>query len=165
MKNFIMLVLLVCAAVAVYKHFNGPAGSSIPLLGPKSAPEISAASWLNTTGPLTLSGLKGKVVVVEFWATWCPPCRQSIPHLIDLYNRYYSKGVVIIGLTNEDIAAVKPFAKSMGINYPVGAGSMSGQAYGVSGIPHAFIIGKDGSIVWNGHPMSGLEAALINALQ
>jgi thiol-disulfide isomerase/thioredoxin len=115
------------------------------------APAFSAADWLNTP-PLSLAKLRGKVAVVEFWATWCPPCRQTIPHLVELHKTYAPKGVVIVSLTNEDKAKVEPFAREMNMTYPVGCGSPSGEAYGVRGIPHAFVIDVEGKVVWHGHP-------------
>jgi thiol-disulfide isomerase/thioredoxin len=118
----------------------------------KAAPEISIQDWLNSP-PLTLAALRGKIVVVEFWATWCLPCRKSIPHLIELHKKFSDQGVVILGLTDEPKAKVEPFAKEMGMVYPVGCGSKSSDAYGVTGIPHAAIVDTAGNIVWDGHPM------------
>jgi thiol-disulfide isomerase/thioredoxin len=128
------------------------AGSACQAQDARQPKEINAKGWINT-GPLTLESLKGKVVVVEFWATWCPPCRASIPHLIDLRNKLDKSKVEIIGLTDESQSQVEGFAKDMKMNYSVGTGSTSGEAYGVRGIPHAFIIGTDGLIAWEGHPL------------
>jgi len=125
----------------------------------KAAPEITATYWLNSPA-LTLQGLRGKIVVVEFWATSCPPCRQTIPHLIELHKQYAGKGVVIVSLTDEPKETVEPFVKEMGMTYAVGGGSLTGRAYGVSGIPSAAIVDPAGKIVWQGHPMGGLDAAL-----
>jgi thiol-disulfide isomerase/thioredoxin len=129
------------------------------------APAISATDWLNTP-PLSLGKLRGKIVVVEFWATWCPPCRKSIPHLVELHKTYRDKGVVLVGLTDESKAKVEPFAAEMGMTYPVGCGSRSKSAYGVRGIPHAFVVDVAGKVVWRGHPTSaGFEAAIKEQLQ
>lgn len=113
--------------------------------------EIKAAGWINSTGE-TLAALKGKkAVVVEFWATWCPPCRKSIPHLNKLHEKYGDK-VTIIGLSNESKDKVEGFAKKFGMKYVVGYGSSSYKDYGVKRIPIAFVINKAGEIVWSGSP-------------
>ena len=129
------------------------------------APAISATDWLNTP-PLSLGKLRGKIVVVEFWATWCPPCRKSIPHLVELHKTYREKGVVLIGLTDETKTKVEPFAAEMGMTYAVGCGSRSKSAYGVRGIPHAFVVDVAGKVVWRGHPASdGFETAIQEQLR
>lgn len=132
-----------------------------------AVPEINAVRWLNTeVNPVTLAGLHGKVVVLEFWATWCGPCRASIPHLVELHDKYKGEGVVIIGLTDEDYdrAKIGEFMEKMKMTYIVGTGSTSGQDYGVRGIPHAVVIGRDGRQVWRGHPMGKLGDAIETAL-
>ncbi|MEZ7893084.1 MAG: TlpA disulfide reductase family protein [Candidatus Wallbacteria bacterium] len=121
--------------------------------------EISAAGWLNSEGA-KIADSKGKITVLEFWATWCPPCRASIPHLIELYNQYKDKGVNFISLTAEEKSVVEPFAKEMKMPYTIGFGSNTSKDYNVKGIPTAFIIGADGKIAWEGHPMMGLDEAL-----
>jgi thiol-disulfide isomerase/thioredoxin len=159
MKRLTILVLVVAATM-----FGVAQAAQAPALVGKAAPAVSAQDWLNSP-PLALAALHDKIVVVEFWATWCPPCRKSIPHLIELYKKFSGQGVVIMGLTDEPKAKVEPFAKEMGMIYPVGCGSKSGGAYGVTGIPHAAIVDTAGNVVWEGHPMqadfeSTLEAQI-----
>jgi len=125
----------------------------------RKAPEIDAQYWLNSP-PLSLAALRGRIVIVEFWATSCSPCRKAIPHLIEMHEKSRGKGVVIISLTRESRSKVEPFARQMGMTYAVGGGSRSGGPYGVRGIPHAFIVDPSGIIAWEGHPMGGLDAAL-----
>ena len=119
------------------------------------APEVAAGTWINTDN-FKLSDHKDKIVIVEFWATWCPPCRTSIPHLKTLYNEYKDKGVVLVSLSQEPADTINEFNKKAGMNWVIGAESTSGSAYGVTGIPTAFIV-VDNKIVWNGHPMGGLD--------
>ncbi len=131
-----------------------------------TAPEITAREWLNTKDTVSLANLKGKIVVVEFWATWCPPCRRSIPHLVELNSKYKDKNLVIIGLTDENRkeANIDNFVAQMKMDYIVGTGSASGSIYEVQTIPHAFLIGPDGKIIWEGHPMNGLDQAIEDAM-
>ena len=154
----LLLCLLILAGGSL---FANAAGSMVG----KAPPEVSATKWLNSTKPVTLKDLKGKVVVVEFWATWCPPCRKSIPHLIELSKTYKNKGVVFVSLSDEDAATVTPFAKENKMDYIVGAGSDTSSKYGVTSIPHAVVVGKDGKVVWEGHPMDGLDKALAAAVK
>jgi len=99
---------------------------------------------------VTLSDFKGKVVVLNFWATWCPPCRKEIPVFIELYKKYKDEGLVIIGISldREGKRVLIPFVKKFGINYPVLIGTKKVvDAYGgIRGIPTTFIIDKKGKI-------------------
>ncbi len=148
---------------------EGPAAAVEPVgLPPPAertpAPEVRADYWINTEA-LSLANLRGQVVVVEFWATWCPPCRVSIPHLIELNDRYADQGVVLVSLTNEPLRTVEPFVEQMGMDYPIGGGSSTGGDYGVEGIPTAFIVDREGRIAWRGHPLDqAMERALVAAV-
>ena len=111
----------------------------------------------------------GSVTVIEFWATWCPPCKTAIPHLNALWLKHKASGdVQFVGVTAEDEGKVASFIKEMGdsFTYPVAldAGREAHTAYPSQGIPHAYIIGKDGKISWAGHPMSGFDGALQRAI-
>jgi thiol-disulfide isomerase/thioredoxin len=99
-----------------------------------------------------LADYSGKVLIVDLWATWCGPCRQEIPHLVEMAEEYKSKGVEVIGLTTEDpemdVQMVKEFSKHFKINYPIGWGLpiAEGLMNGRNGIPQTIIIGRDGRI-------------------
>ena len=131
----------------------------------KKAPEISAQSWINSE-PLTLEALKGKVVVIEFFATWCPPCRASVPHLREIFNKYKAEAFALMSLTAEERDEVEPFAAKNNMTYPIGVFSPSSDVYNVKGIPHAVVVGKDGLVVWEGHPMDeAFESAIKKSLE
>jgi thiol-disulfide isomerase/thioredoxin len=126
------------------------------------APPLEGVTWVKGE-PATVG--KG-VAIVEFWATWCAPCRDSIPHLTKLQKAH--PDIAMIGLSTEDEKTVRPFVENMGtqMDYHVGIlGEDAAKAYmeGISGIPHAFLIGKDGTVVWSGHPME-LDGVLADVL-
>lgn len=114
---------------------------------------VAPAFELSTTdgGKINLSDYKGKVVILDFWATWCGPCRRGIPDLVDLKNTYKDK-IEIIGITVDQgntLDKVIPFMQQYKINYPVAyANSAIIQNYGgIEAIPTSFVIDKDGKIV------------------
>lgn len=132
------------------------------------APELDVAKFVKGK-PVSLAKGRGTdVYVVEFWATWCGPCRTSIPHLSELQAKFKDKGVTIIGISDETEAKVNPFVKDMGnkMDYVVAVDknrSTFGKymtAFEQGGIPTAFIVDRVGKIVWFGHPMGELENVL-----
>jgi cytochrome c biogenesis protein CcmG/thiol:disulfide interchange protein DsbE len=121
---------------------------SLKLDGDK-APDFSLKSVDGKT--IKLSDYKGKVVIIDFWATWCPPCRKGIPDLISI-QKSHIKDVVIIGISldaEKTIKDVPEFVKSYGINYPIVYGDEKVVAAygGIQGIPTAFVIDRKGNIV------------------
>ncbi len=110
--------------------------------------------------------VKGKPAIIEFWATWCGPCKQTIPHLNEVNKQYKDKGLVIIGVTDEDNQTIRRFTKEVPMDYTPAtdrSGKLS-QAFGVTGIPHAVLADKTGKIVWEGHPMSLTNAEIEKVL-
>lgn len=111
--------------------------------------------------------LEGKPLLVEFWATWCPPCRKSIPHLNELHAKYKDRGLVIVGVSDEPNAVIRKFQKEIPMDYPTATdtGGRLGEKLGVTGIPTAFLVDKSGTIVWQGHPMSLTDADIEKVLE
>jgi thiol-disulfide isomerase/thioredoxin len=113
----------------------------------------------------------GKVYVVEFWATWCPPCRKSIPHLTELQEKYKDR-VTFVGVSQEEPGVVKTFVGKQGdsMDYTVAVdtvGSVSKgymTAFRQGGIPTAFVVDAQGRVVWVGHPMDDLAGVLDQVL-
>ena len=138
---------------------------------PIEEPAVPAAKLGEKAKALTISEwVKGSAVdvtdgknvyVVEFWATWCGPCRNTIPHLTELQKKYKDQGVVFVGVSSEKAEEVKPFVQEMGdkMDYNVAVDKDDATdkaymaAYGQGGIPCAFIINKESQVVWVGHPM------------
>jgi peroxiredoxin len=119
--------------------------------------------------PVDLAAGKGKqTYVVEFWATWCGPCRTSIPHLTKLQSQFKDRNVTFVGISDETADKVKPFVEKMGekMDYVVALDtdrktSMAYmKAFNQNGIPTAFVVDTEGRIAWVGHPMGGLDKAL-----
>jgi thiol-disulfide isomerase/thioredoxin len=94
--------------------------------------------------------LKGKVAIIDFWATWCPPCRKEIPHFNRLYEKYRDQGLVIVGLAlDEDEAAVRRFNQQLPIRYPVALASKEVQQLfgGIEVYPTAFLVSREGEVI------------------
>jgi len=97
----------------------------------------------------TLKDLKGKIVMLNFWATWCPPCRKEMPDLEALYTRFGPQGFVILGISDDDPDKVRAFIQKQGNTYPVllDPGSKVNQLLHISGIPKTFVYDREGKIV------------------
>jgi len=138
--------------------FAGPA-AALDLGDPAPAVNVD---WLHG-GPYTLKDGKGKnVFLLEFWATWCGPCRISLPHLTELQHKYKDKGLVVIGIAlgDEPTSTIKAYLKQAGskIDFPIaidkrGATSRAFlSSLGINSIPWSFVIDRDGLLAWHGSP-------------
>ncbi len=163
MKHMALLLLALCMTQGVH------AADEI------SAAPIYQASFYDLAGqPLALEQLRGKVAVVNFWATWCPPCRKEIPDLIEAQEKYREHNVAFIGIAVDDNhSLVQDFARTYNINYPLVTGKEQGialmQKLGnqAAGLPFTLVLDAQGNIIDTRRgPMSAarLEKALQAAL-
>jgi thiol-disulfide isomerase/thioredoxin len=101
--------------------------------------------------PLRLGDLKGKVVFLNFWATWCVPCRQEMPAMEQLYRGYRGRGLVVVAVNyQESKEKVQGFLKELGLSFPavLDRDGAAANIYGVRGIPVSFLLSRDGRILW-----------------
>jgi cytochrome c biogenesis protein CcmG/thiol:disulfide interchange protein DsbE len=119
------------------------------LLG-KPAPAFDLPS-LDGRSPVRLASLRGQVVVVNFWASWCADCRLEHPSLVAAWQRYQDQGVVLVGIPFQDrVAASRRFARDLRMGWPLvlDPGSRTALAYGVYGVPETFVISPAGRVVY-----------------
>jgi peroxiredoxin len=158
-KDVLLAALLVC---------GGLPASAAPLPGGMTAPDFTRPALDGK--PVTLSAARGKLVLLDFWASWCAPCLVELPHLVDLKKRNAGQ-LEIIGVSMDDaktnaVDALKRFP----VNYPVAMGDAAlGKLYGgILGLPEIYLIGRDGKIIksWRGEFRAGeLDAAIGAALR
>lgn len=115
----------------------------------RTAPDFTLAD-MDTGQPLSLRDLRGKVVVLNYWASWCVSCRKEHPNFVAAWDRYRDRGVVFVGVLFQDTADnARKYKKELGGDWPtvLDPGSRTALDYGVYGVPETFFIGRDGVIV------------------
>lgn len=150
-SNVRALRRLVLLVIVVFTLFSCQSGNktTVPVVGNK-APEFSIKDINGRK--IDINSLKGKVVLIEFWATWCPPCRRSIPEMETLYERFLDKDFALIAISLDEgsnaVETVKNFAMEYNMTYPIAVdtGEVS-KLYQVTSIPTIFLIDKSQKIV------------------
>ena len=153
-RHLILAGLLLVFAGIVYVSLTGSMVPSRPPTGEwQNGRDQKADDFTLSTldgGTIRLSDLRGKVVAVNFWATWCAPCREEVPALVRLQDEYRRRGVVIVGVSidEEGPAVVRPFAEEFGINYPVvfDDGTVMRRYEGAAALPTTYFITRRGRI-------------------
>jgi len=116
----------------------------------KKMPDFSEDTVLGQS-KIDSASLRGQVVLVNFWATWCPPCRKEIPSLIEMQEKYRARGFTILGISMDEGGrkVVSKFLEKLGVNYPViiGDTSLARGFGGVMGVPASFLVDREGNVV------------------
>jgi len=152
-RNPVALVVVALVATAMLYfgvHMSRRSSAPMPRITKSSlAPDFTLESLDGKS--MRLSDLRGKAVLLNFWATWCGPCKIETPWLVELQNQYGSQGLQVVGVEMGDDAKddIAKFTKDMGVNYPMLIGKEAvGEAYGgVPALPETFFIGRDGKIL------------------
>jgi peroxiredoxin len=142
-----VVALMLYVGVHQARRSGGSLTSHLKLSSP--APDFALESLDGKT--MHLSDFRGKAVLLNFWATWCGPCKIEMPWFVDFQKQYGAQGFQIIGVAMDDASKedISKFAKDMGVNYPIliGKEAVGDQYGGVPALPETFLIGRDGKIV------------------
>ncbi|MFZ0956926.1 MAG: TlpA disulfide reductase family protein [Candidatus Sulfotelmatobacter sp.] len=144
-----LVVVAVVVAGMLYLGLHMAARPRLHLTQATVAPDFTLESLDGKT--MRLSDLRGKAVLLNFWATWCTPCKIEMPWFVELQSEYGAQGLQIVGVAMDDASKedIAKFAKDMGVNYPIliGKEAVGDQYGGVPALPETFFIGRDGKIV------------------
>ncbi len=151
------LAIMLSLGFAIYHYFLSPNAALNNSNAEYSA--LSTQVFFSTSLPnengvnQNLSQYKGKIIVLNFWATWCPPCREEMPGLSELHKEYLNKNVVVLGVAVDELALVKEFAQTSPVSYPLFAAENDGMSLGNNlgnnkgVLPYTVIINTDGNVV------------------
>jgi peroxiredoxin len=148
-RRLVLIIIVVLLAVSLYEagRHRSHSGTGHPGAVDSPAPQFSLQDLAGK--PLALANYQGKVVLLNFWATWCTPCRGEIPQFVEFQNTLGPQGLQLIGISMDDDAKpVQEFYQQFKMNYPVAIGNANlAESYGgVLGLPVTFLIGRDGRI-------------------
>lgn len=160
----VAILLLLTAAVLAFRLMTPPAAAADHT--PAPLPPMLVGGWLNADASIDRESMEGKVVVIDFWATWCPPCVAELPNLADVYDRFREEddflmlGLSVDGASGEPVDPEKLQAfidKRAGFDWPVAYGAEPvAELMGGYPLPTFIVFGRDGYSVWRGHETAGL---------
>ena len=150
--KLLLVALALFAAPVSTAVASGDPAAALSLMSPKP---VKPAKDFRVTAPdnrpLTLADFKGKVVFLNFWATWCEPCREEMPSMERLHLAYKDRGLVVlaVSLDSQDASVVSPFVKKFGLTFPIGLDPKMAvrERYGVWAVPSTFLIDRNGKRV------------------
>jgi len=159
-RSLLLVLVLLTGCGELSRAFSpAPDPATDPIVG-MSIPPITAMGWVN--GEPNDSALAGQIVVLDFFATWCPPCVAETPNLVETQAKYRDDGVQFIGLTSEtelQRETVEAFVEKYDIPWPIGlAANNLMEMLSVDSYPTTVIVGRDGRVTWRGNPLSEREA-------
>lgn len=147
LKYALIASAIIIAGLATRHFLWGPT----PLITPEA---LYAANFPDSDGRMqSLEQWRGKLLVVNFWATWCPPCREEMPELSRFHERYRDQGIVVLGIATDDVAKIRDFSRETKVSYPLLAGDLDamnlGNALGNNKgiLPYTVILDRDGGVV------------------
>jgi thiol-disulfide isomerase/thioredoxin len=152
-RRLLWMVAVFLAGAVVYMGSRAPKPANAPANSGKSAqPQTAPDFTLKSIDgqPVTLSSFRGKVVLLDFWATWCTPCRSEIPRFIEWQQKYRDKGFVVLGVSMDDSSKdAANYAREMKMTYPVvmATSDVADSYGGVLGLPVNLLISRDGRII------------------
>ncbi len=148
--KFLVFVAVTLLAALAPAPAAAERGELRPLKGAMTAADFAVGDLDGK--PVRFAALRGRVVLLNFWATWCPPCRKEMPSMERLYQAYKDKGLVVVALSQDQASAqtVKAFTDALKLGFPVwhDRDGLVGRQYGIPGVPTTFLIGRDGRIAY-----------------
>jgi cytochrome c biogenesis protein CcmG/thiol:disulfide interchange protein DsbE len=153
LKGQLATVLRVAALGWLLVNAVGPVQSQVGIMKPVKAPDFTFTTSSHKT--ISLKSLRGKVVLLDFWATWCAPCRQAVPELIGLQTKFRSRNFVVVGIAMDDASTagrIKAYVAQYGSDYPIGTSFeenvQTARVYGAATLPTQVLIDKRGNVRW-----------------
>ena len=147
LKHALIAIAIIVSGLTLRHFIWGPTQTI-------SSEALYATSFPDNEGKVqAIEQWRGKILVINFWATWCPPCREEMPELSRLHDHYQDKDVLVLGIATEDVAKIREFTKETKVSYPLLAGDMQamnlGNALGNNRgvLPYTVVLDRDGNVV------------------